>query len=332
MGIFNQNQNPNNRDRDPYQRGGGGYPPNQAPPGRGFKARLLGALLIAIIGLAMFYFKAETNPITGESQHVSISPAEEVKLGLQSAPEMARQMGGEVSSNDPRAQEVNRIGQYILSKTIKQEVPWKFKFHLLADKKTINAFALPGGQIFITEGLLDKLQTEAQLAGVLSHEMGHVIERHAAQQMAKSDLGKYLATAVGAAASDDPNTARSATQVAFVVNQMVQLRYSRHDESQADEWGVKLMTQAGYDPRAMIQVLEILKSAAGGSEGSDFFKSHPNPDLRIKQVEAYLKEHPPEPGLSEGKNLREVFGSGYGYRTNEQNQDSFPDHYRSVFR
>lgn len=304
MGIFNQN--PNDRNRDPYQNRQGGYPPSSG--GGGFKARLLGALMIALVGLAMFYFRAEENPVTGERQHVSISPAEEVRLGLQSAPEMTRQMGGEVPLNDPRAAEVSRIGQYILSKNITKEIPWKFKFHLLADTKTINAFALPGGQIFITLGLLNKLQTEAQLAGVLSHEMGHVIERHSAQQMAKSDLGKYLATAVGAIASDDPNTARSATQVAFVVNQMIQLRYSRHDESQADTWGLKLMSQAGYTPLAMIEVLKILKEASGGGEGGiDFFKSHPNPDLRIEQVQAYLKEHPPASGLTEGKNLNEIF-------------------------
>ena len=325
MGIFNQD--PNYRNRGPDQNRQGGTPPSRSG---GFKARLLGAIMIALVGLAMFYFRAEENPVTGERQHVSITPAEEVRLGLQSAPEMARQMGGEVSLNDPRAAEVSRIGQYILSKNITKEIPWKFNFHLLADTKTINAFALPGGQIFITLGLFNKLQTEAQLAGVLSHEIGHVIERHSAQQMAKSDLGKYLATAVGAIASDDPNTARSATQMAYVVNQMIQLRYSRHDESQADMWGIKLMSKAGYTPVAMIEVLKVLKEASGGGEGGvDFFKSHPNPDLRIEQVQAYLKEHPPAPDLTEGKSLKEI-SRERGNQTNDP--ASIDDLLNSIFR
>lgn len=278
---------------------------NQRPPGSGIGSRILGALLIAFIGWMMYMSNVEKNPVTGESQHVSISPEQEIRLGLESAPEMTREMGGELSSSDPRSEEVQKMGNYLVSHTIAQKSPWKFKFHLLADSDTINAFALPGGQIFITVGLYDKLNTEAQLAGVLSHEMGHVIQRHTAQQMAKSQLGQVFVSAVGAAASD-PNNAHGAygpVVVASVVNQMFQLRYSRHDESEADRWGLRLMEEAGYDPYAMVQVMKILKSAGSRGQMPEIFQTHPNPDLRIQQINTYLKEHPPKEGLSEGKKL-----------------------------
>ena len=273
-----------------------------------FKGRLIVAAVIALIGLFMYMNNMEVNPVTGVKQHVAISPDQEIRLGLESAPEMAREMGGLVPLNDPRAIEVQKIGNYIVSRSVSGNSPWKFKFHLLADKKTVNAFALPGGQIFITLGLLDQLQTEAQLAGVLSHEIGHVIERHSAQQMAKNQLGQSLIAAVATGSNQESHS----LMIASVVNQMIQLRYGRHDESQADEWGLKLMEKAGYNPRAMIRVMEILKAAGGGGKGIEMFQSHPNPDLRIEQINAYLEEHPPEPGLSEGKSLKEVLRRSEG--------------------
>ncbi len=289
---------------DPYNRGS-----RNSSSGSGIGGRLIVAIIIALVAWFMYATNTEVNPVTGEKQHVSYSPEQEVQLGLQSAPEMARQMGGELSNADPRTLEVQKIGNYIVSKINIKKSPWKFQFHLLADDKTVNAFALPGGQIFITLGLLNKLQTEAELAGVLSHEMGHVIQRHSSQQMAKTQFGQSLVIAVGTAASDTGNPNNSAAMIASMVNQMTQLSYSRSDESEADAWGIRLMTQAGFNPEALIKVMEILKAASGGEDGSgsDFFKTHPNPDLRIQQIKAYLKEHPPEAGLSNGRLLKTVY-------------------------
>ena len=277
----------------------------------GFGVRIIGGIVIVLIGFALYMSQTQINPVTGEKQHIAISTDQEIRLGLESAPEMAREMGGEVSSTDPRTAEVQRIGALIVAHTDAATSPWKFQFHLLADTHTINAFALPGGQVFITLGLLDKLQTEAQLAGVLSHEMGHVLERHAAQQMAKSQLGQMFIAAAGTAVSDSNHPGRftDATMVAAVVNHMFQLRYSRHDESEADQWGLKLMTQSGFDPKAMVEVMEILKASGSNEHSPEIFQTHPNPDLRIQQIKAYLTEHPPSSDLSEGRNLREVFKS-----------------------
>ncbi len=276
--------------------------------GSRISGRLIVAIIIALVAWFMYATHTEVNPVTGEKQHVSYSPDQEVQLGLKSAPEMARQMGGELANSDPRTREVQKIGNFIVTKIDIKNSPWKFQFHLLADDKTVNAFALPGGQIFITLGLLNKLKTEAELAGVLSHEMGHVIQRHSSQQMAKTQLGQTLVIAVGTAASDSNNPNNSAAMIAAMVNQMAQLRYSRSDESEADTWGIKLMSKAGFNPHAMIEVMEILKASSGGKEGgSDFFQTHPNPDLRIQQIKAYLKEHPPAEGLSDGKLLKTVY-------------------------
>lgn len=273
-----------------------------------FWPRIVAGIVIALVGLALYMSQSQINPVTGKKQHIAISPDQEIRLGLESAPAMAREMGGEISPSDPRTAEVQRIGTLIVNHTDAAKSPWKFKFHLLADNQTINAFALPGGQVFITLGLLNKLQTEAQLAGVLSHEMGHVLERHSAQQMAKSQLGQMLVVATGTATSD-PDSGRftNAAMVAAMINHMFQLRYSRHDESEADQWGLKLMVQSGFNPRAMIEVMKILKASAAGERSPEIFQTHPNPDLRIEQIRAYLAEHPPTGDLSEGRNLSEIF-------------------------
>jgi len=288
MGIFDQNQQPVNR-------GGSG--------------RWIIAICIALIGFFMYMNQVEINPVTGEKQHVMLSPSQEVKLGLQSAPEMAREMGGEVSANDPRLKVVEEVGNLLVSKIELANSPWQFKFHLLADTETVNAFALPGGQIFITLGLYNDLKTEAQLAGVLGHEMGHVIERHTAQQMAKSQLGQYFVTAVATGASDGTNN-NSSVAVAAMVNQMFQLRYSRGDESASDIWGLKLLEKANLDPRAMITVMNVLKEASKDSSRTmEMFQTHPNPDLRIQQIDAYLREHPPAKQLTEGRSLKAMQSS-----------------------
>lgn len=292
MGIFDQNQR---------QQPGSGSP---------IMGRLLVALAIVLFGLFMYWNQVEVNPVTGEKQHVTLSPAEEVKLGLQSAPEMAHQMGGEVSSSDPRVKVVQSVGNMLVNKLDLSKSPWKFQFHLLADPKTVNAFALPGGQVFITLGLYNKLTTEAELAGVLGHEIGHVIERHTAQQMAKSQLGQYLIIAVGAGTQDSSSGGQSSpVMIAALVNQMFQLRYSRGDESAADVWGLKLLEKANLDPRSMINVMKVLKAASGSGQTMEMFQTHPNPDLRIQQIEAYLKQNPPSSQATEGRSLKSLESS-----------------------
>jgi|GEM_PF-72152 len=300
------------------------YDQDNPPPQQGGsrKGRLFIALLIALFALISYWSQTQVNPVTGEKQHLTITPDQEIRLGLESAPEMSREMGGELPSSDPRTQIVQKMGQKLVQGTEALKSPWEFKFHLLADPQTVNAFALPGGQVFITLGLFNQLQTEAQLAGVLGHEMGHVIERHSAQQMAKSQFGNLLVVAVGTAASSGEQTGRGgAMAIAAFVNQMLQLRYSRGDESEADKWGVHLMEEVGYTPVAMIEVMDILKNASGkGREGvPEMFQTHPNPDLRSQQIKEILEKNPPKPGLTEGRNLHSLYSGEQIQNTSDDN-------------
>ena len=277
--------------------------------GRRRGSPLIMAFIIIAVGFFMYLTQTEENPITGEKQHISLTPEQEIRLGLQAAPEMAAQMGGEIAVSDPHAQEVQKIGNEIIAHSQAHKGPWHFQFHLLADPKTINAFALPGGQIFITLGLLTKLQTEAQLAGVLAHEAGHVIQRHSAQQMAKGQLGQILVMATGIGASDpnNPSRAQQAAALASLVNQMTQLHYSRHDELEADQWGLKLMSEAGYDPKAMLEVMNILEQSVPGGHQPEMLQTHPYPEHRMEYIKEYLEKHPQSKTLTEGRNLKEVF-------------------------
>src|SRR3954470_13998881 len=142
--------------------GGGG--------GRGFNPRWIIAAVIAIIGLVSYVGSRQRNPVTGEMQHVAMSVEQERALGLQAAPQMAQQMGGAVDpKRDPDAQLVADVGNKLVRASEAGRSPYSDNFHffLLDDRKTVNAFALPGGQIFITRALFDQLENEAQLAGVL---------------------------------------------------------------------------------------------------------------------------------------------------------------------
>jgi beta-barrel assembly-enhancing protease len=288
--------------------GGYGYDQRQSPIS-GDLLRWVGALLIALFGLAMYMFRTETNPVTGEVQHIAIDVDEEKALGLQAAPKMASQMGGAIDPRDDgRAALVSQVGRRIVAKSDAGRSPYvdNFHFYLLNDPKTINAFALPGGQVFITRALYDKLRNEAQLAGILGHEIGHVIARHSAQQMATGQLGQILTTAVGVGASGGRDRGRTATMAAALANQMLTLRYSRGDESQADEIGLKYMAQAGYDPRSMLDVMKILKEASSGDRQPEFLATHPLPETRLEAIQQQIDKSYPDgvPGnLTRGRSL-----------------------------
>ncbi|MGB8339469.1 MAG: M48 family metalloprotease, partial [Burkholderiales bacterium] len=151
------------------------------------KIRLIIGLVIALFSVISYYSSTSVNEITGEKQHIKMTAEQEIQLGLQSAPQMAQEMGG--LANNPQAQAlVKKVGQRVVASSAAVKSPYKYDFHLLADPETINAFALPGGQIFITVGLLKLLRTEGELAGVLGHEVGHVVARHSAEHMAKAGL------------------------------------------------------------------------------------------------------------------------------------------------
>lgn len=250
-----------------------------AQRGGGSSIRLIMGVVIAIISIVSYLASRSYNPVTGENQYLSLTPEQEISLGLQSAPEMIQEFGG-LSADQNAQQTVDNVGFNIVNKSVAHTTPWQFEYSVLNDPQTVNAFALPGGQIFITEALLSQLTTEDEVAGVLAHETVHVLARHSAQQIASSDLTNGLIGAVSVASGD-----ASTAQTAAVIGQLISLRYSREDETQADILGVCLMLAAGYDPQGMVDVMHVLQNASGGSSQPEFLETHPNPENRIVQIQ-----------------------------------------------
>jgi predicted Zn-dependent protease len=186
------------------------------------------------------------------------------------------------------------VGEGLAAKSVAAKSPYKFSFHVLADARTVNAFALPGGPVFITEGLLRLLKTEAELAGVLGHEIGHVIARHSSEHLAKQQLTQGLLGAL-VVGSGDYTTA----QIGQVVGSMINMSYGREDELEADALGIRIMAEGGYDPRALIRVMEVLAQASGGSRQPEFFSTHPAPENRAERIKQAIAKSFPN-GVPEG--------------------------------
>jgi predicted Zn-dependent protease len=272
----------------------------QRSSGRSFGgARIIIALIVAGFALFSYCSSQEFNPVTEENQHVALDKEDEIALGLQAAPEMAQQFGGLHPDEQAQAY-LDQVCQRLVGQSEVQTTDWPFECHLLADTETINAFALPGGQLFITAALFEQMETEGQLAGVMAHEIVHVVGRHAAQQIAKQQLTQGLTGAAVLATYDPDNpNSQGAAQVALLIGQLVNLRYGREDELESDRFGVQFMAEAGYDPRAMITVMEVLAAASEGPRPPEFFSTHPNPDNRIQRIEEAIAAAFPN-GVPEG--------------------------------
>lgn len=265
----------------------------------GGMGRIVIGLVVAAIALFSYFSSRATNPVTGEEQYVSMTPGQEIAMGLQAAPQMEQQFGGADPDADVQAF-IDEVGFHIVNASDASKTDYPFEFTLLADEETINAFALPGGPIFMTAALYDRLETEGQVAGVLAHEIGHVVGRHSAQQLAKAELTQGLTGAV-VIASYDPNNPRSqqTAQVAAAIGQLVNMKFGREDELESDRLGVLFMAQAGYDPRSLIDVMQILAEAGGPNRQPEFFSTHPNPENRVAEIEAAIAEVFPD-GVPDG--------------------------------
>lgn len=257
------------------------------------------ALAVAVFAIISFMGSKVDNPITGKEQYITISEEQEIALGLQAAPEMAAQFGGLEPDQDYQVA-VKYVGDYLIENSLASNSDYPFEFHVLADQRTVNAFALPGGQIFVTRAMVDALETEGQIAGVLAHEIVHVLARHSAERIAEAQLAEGLTGALVMATYDPDNPASMRTaQVAMMVSQLVQMKFGRDDESTSDVLGVQIMSESGYDPRSMIDVMRILQASSGGSAPIEFFSTHPNPDNRIGGIQAAIDELYPN-GIPDG--------------------------------
>jgi len=249
------------------------------------------SLILTAIPLTFGSIGCATNAATGRLQFDSMSRDREIALGTEALPQLTQEYGGEV--NDPVLREyVTKVGMKLAQYTEADnpDLPWKFT---LLDSDVINAFALPGGKVFITRALLDRMSNEAQLAGVLGHEIGHVTAQHTDDRIGQSYLVTFGAALTGVATKDSDNawTQKVMPLVIGVGGQGYLLHFSRGQEEEADYLGMRYMRRAGYNPAAQMQVMKILQQSqkeSGGGMGLEFFSTHPYPETRIKNIKKWL--------------------------------------------
>jgi predicted Zn-dependent protease len=233
-----------------------------------------------------------TNPATGKRIYtLGMTRDQEIKLGAEAAPEFTKEYGGKVE-NPALQQYVTGIGTRLAKETEAQNpsLPWEFT---LLNTDTVNAFALPGGKVFFTRGLAEKLTSEAQMAGVLGHEIGHVTAQHAAQRIASATTLQG-ALAVGAAVVSTSSNSRVqqiggyGIPAVTVGGQLVMLKFGRGEELEADRLGMRYMSNIGYNPRGQLEVMQVLQQLSQGSKQPEFLSTHPDPAARIQQVQQLL--------------------------------------------
>jgi len=251
--------------------------------------RLLFMLLLAV-SLSLGTAGCSTNPATGEQQINFISTDRAVSLGEEAAPKFLKQYGGPIPSERVQ-QVVEDLGQKMAAKSERPDLPWEFN---AVNSSQVNAFALPGGKIFITRGLMAKFENMAQLAGVIGHEIGHVTAEHIGQRMSRQ-LGINLGTALlGAAAQTSDETWLQALGIgAQAGGTLYLLSFSRDQEYQSDMLGLRYMTAIGYNPLGQLQVMRVLKQAGGGGAGIEMLSTHPLPQSRIETLKDIIREKYP---------------------------------------
>ncbi len=249
---------------------------------KNFKVRILIGLAIVAFAFLRKCSQQEENPYTGRTQTITLSPEQEIAIGLQSAPQMAQQHGG-LYANQNYQDLVDKVGGKLVNNSVAKQTPYEYDFHLLADEKTINAFALPGGQVFITYALFSQLENEDQLAGVLGHEIGHVLGKHSNERISEANFWETI-TMGASVGADLGGFAQSIGQNTLLSN-------GRDDELESDDLGVKFMIEAGYNPEEMIDVMEILKAAAGPNRAPEMQSTHPDPENRIEHIREAIEKY-----------------------------------------
>ncbi len=230
-------------------------------------------ILLFILPIILATFGCATNPITGQTQLMLFSEEQDIELGRTYAPEIEKEMGGKIQ-NLTLQNYVNNIGKRVAA--VSHKPYFEYNFTALEDEM-INAFALPGGYIFITRGMLEKLENEAQLASVLAHETVHVVARHSSAQISR-EIGIDVALSVASS-----QTSGGAMQVAGIARQMIGLGYSRAQEKEADLAGIDYMVRAGYDPHEMARTMQMLEAESEGGT-VEFLATHPSPDRRADYI------------------------------------------------
>jgi beta-barrel assembly-enhancing protease len=232
--------------------------------------------LLALLPAASFAQRTELKPGWNK-----FSPQDDVALGKRAAVDAEKQLP---LCNAPKVDAyLTQLGMRLVQKLPTGGVQYPFEFHCVNDK-AINAFALPGGYVFINRGAIEASDTEAQLAGVMAHELSHVALRHGTNQATKAMFAETGLGIFGAIFGDSAGGAALTTLGSFAAGGVL-LRYSRGAESQADVMGTQVLYDSGYDPRGLTQFFEKIEAETKGKNPPEFFSDHPNPEHRVERVD-----------------------------------------------
>jgi predicted Zn-dependent protease len=268
-------------------------------------------LLSSSVAAALFLNACATNPVTGKKEVMLVSEGQELAMGQQSDPAVVAQFG--LYPDDKLQKFINEKGKQMGAISHRPELTYNFR---IVDSPIINAFAIPGGYVYFTRGIMAHFNNEAQFAGVLGHEIGHVTARHSAKQQTSAIIGQV---GLMGAMIASPKLAQFGEQ-AMQGMQLLFLKFGRDDERQSDELGVQYSSKIGYDASEMADFFQTLarEQAQSGAEAiPDFLSTHPNPEDRyntVKQLAADWKQKNGNPKLAINRDqyLRMIDGIVYG--------------------
>jgi len=258
-------------------------------------ALLPAALVLFSLGASA----CSVNPATGQRQLALISEAQEIEMGRQADGQIRQSLG--LYPDEEVQRYVSRLGHELAAVSERPDLPWEFH---VVDDPVVNAFALPGGYIYVTRGIMTHFNSEAELVGVLGHEIGHVTARHAVERISKAQLAG-LGLGVAMIASEDFRQFGDLAQLGLG---LLFLKFSRDDERQSDDLGLRYLTRAGYDPDEMPETfvtLERVSQAHGGGGIPGWLATHPNPENRVDRLQAQISQLPP--AGRDGKVNREAY-------------------------
>lgn len=257
-------------------------------------------LIVATLLLAA----CATNPVTGRKEFNIVSEQQELQMGAQAHQQIVEQFG--IYDEKPELNEmVTRIGRRVAAVSDRPDLPWTFT---LLDTPMVNAMALPGGYVYVTRGILERMNSEDELAGVIAHEISHVAARHSAQRISQAQLAQ-LGMVLGSVLAG-PAATQAYGGLAQVGAQLLFQRYSRQQETQADLLGTAYMTEAGFNPLGAENMLQTLARLGDGNEmGLErYFMDHPDPAKRVKDVRSKIDEFQrQQPSIATASLAREPF-------------------------
>ena len=273
-----------------------------------FRLPLLTVFLCVLIACPIAF--AQSEPQLPDPGTVSgITKDQQIQLGQQAKAEVYKQMPV-LPDSSPVTQYVQQLGKK-LQAGIPSDKNWPYEFHVIPEKD-INAFAIPGGPIFINLGTIQQADNEAELAGVIAHEMTHVYMQHSVKQMSKQSMAQGVVGVLGAVLGQGTagNLARMGMQIGAGA---IFMKYSRADEAQADAGGAIIMYKAGYNPKAMADFFQKLEQMGGS--GPQFLSDHPNPGNRVQSVTNQIKNWPQKNFTSNDQALAQAKQQANGIRT-----------------